>query len=273
MSEALGARHPKVRVLRSLARDARARREAGACLVEGPRAVGAAIERRARVTRLYCGPGAERAFADLVGLARGAGIPLHALKEGVLEKIGTTRTPQPVLAVAEWSPTALDDVAAAGVDGFLVVTDGVADPGNLGTILRSAEAAGAAGVVVGAGGVDVRNPKVVRASAGALFGLRVAEVADAAAAIDTLRARGLRCVGAVARGGTRPGAAGLGHGCAIVVGNEAHGISDPATTRLDGTVTLPMAGAAESLNVAMAATVLCFEAARQHAESTGEAGQ
>lgn len=234
--------------------------------------IAAALERRAEVTAAYFGHGAAPAFGDLVAGFAAAGIPVHSLKEGVLEKIGTTRTPQPVLAVARFTPRPLAEVVAGAADGFLLVTVAVADPGNLGTILRGAEAAGAAGVVVAGTGVDVRSPKVVRASAGALFGIPVAEAPDPATAIAAVRAAGVRALGAVARGGTAPAACDLARGCALVVGNEAHGISADVVERLDGTVTIPMAGAAESLNVAMAATVLCFEAARQRSASTGEAG-
>lgn len=273
VSDPYSFRHPEVRALRELAREPRVRRESATCLLEGPRVIAAVLERRATVTGVYFGHGARRAFPGLADAARDARVPVHELKEGVLERIGTTRTPQPVLAVARWAPTSLADVIEAAVDGFVLVTDDVADPGNLGTILRSAEASGATGVVVAGAGVDVRNPKVVRASAGALFGVPVAEASDAAAAIDALREARVRCLGAVARDGAAPAAARLDRGCAVVVGNEAHGISVETATRLDGTVTIPMAGAAESINVAMAATVLCFEAARQRAESTGEAGQ
>jgi TrmH family RNA methyltransferase len=234
-------------------------------MLEGPRVIGAAIERGADLVAVYLGHGAAPAFPDLLDRVVRAGIPVHTLKEGVLEKIGTTRTPQPVLAVARWSPRSLADLVARARDGVVVVTVDVADPGNLGTILRSAEAAGAAGVVVAGRGVDIRSPKVVRASAGAVFGVPVAEVPDPAAALAAFRAAGIRCLGAVARGGAAPGEVVLARGCAIVLGNEAHGLAPDLAAALDGAVTIPMAGAAESLNVAMAATVLCFEAARQRA--------
>jgi len=139
----------------------------------------------------------------------------------------------------------------------------VADPGNLGTILRSAEAAGADGVVVTDAGVDPSSPKVVRASAGAVFGLPVVVVSDAPTALEAARVRGVRRYGAVARGGVAPDAVDLTHDAAIVVGHEAHGLAPEVEASLDGTVTIPMAGVSESLNVAMATTVLCFEAARQ----------
>jgi TrmH family RNA methyltransferase len=268
--DSLGPRHAKVRELRALARDPRARADAASTIVEGPRVIAAALDRDARLTAAYLGYGARSAFGPLVGRLEAAGIPVADLKEGVLEKIGTTRTPQPVLAVAAWPVAGVADLVrltTSRPDGLFVVTVDVADPGNLGTIVRSAEAAGADGLVVAGGGVDVRNPKVVRASAGAVFGLPVVEMADATAAVATLREYGVACFGAVATGGDAPDQLTLGGPVAFVVGNEARGLNAPLLAALDGTVTIPMAGSAESLNVAMATTVLCFEAARQRAAS------
>jgi TrmH family RNA methyltransferase len=257
-----------VRELRALARDPRARADASATIVEGPRVIAAALDRHAPLTAAYLGYGARHAFAPLVGRLEAAGIPVTDLKEGVLEKIGTTRTPQPVLAVVAWAVSNVADLTqllASRAGRHLVVTVDVADPGNLGTIVRSAEASGAGGVVVTGQGVDVRNPKVVRSSAGAVFGVPVMEMADASAAVATLREYGVLCVGAVATGGAPPDALDLSGDVAFVVGNEARGVNAPLLSVLDGTVTIPMAGSAESLNVAMATTVLCFEAARQRA--------
>jgi RNA methyltransferase, TrmH family len=268
MHEALGPRHAKVRELRALARDPRSRADAAATLVEGPRVIAAALDRDAPLTDAYLGYGARHAFGPLVGRLEAAGVPVTDLKEGVLEKIGSTRTPQPVLAVASWPMSTVADIVRAVTarpGGLFVVTVDVADPGNLGTIVRSAEAAGAAGVVVTGDGVDVRSPKVVRSSAGAVFGVPVFEMADAAAAVATLREYGVTCLGAVATGGQTPDALELDGAVAFVVGNEARGLNAPLLGALDGTVTIPMAGSAESLNVAMATTVLCFEAARQRA--------
>jgi TrmH family RNA methyltransferase len=264
--DAHGARHPDVRVLRAIARDRRAREDTGLCLLEGPRVISAALDRSARLGGVWFGYGARPAFSDLDARLKSAGVAVHTLKEGVLEKVGTTRTPQPVLATARLSPVPIGDLAARVDGGFVVVAVGVADPGNLGTILRSAEAAGAAGVIVAGDSVDVRNPKVVRASAGALFGIPVAEVPDPLEATGALRDAGVRVIGAVARGGDAAARVDLTGRVALVVGNEARGVDPALVAALDATVTIPMAGAAESLNVAMAATVLCFEAARQRAE-------
>ena len=263
-AEPLGARHPDLRRLRELLRDARARHDQQAFVVEGPHALEGALDRGASLEAVYLGPRADVAFPALVDRIRAAGVPVHGLKEGVLEKIGSTRTPQPVLAVAPITRPGRDVLAR---DGIVVVGTLISDPGNLGTILRSAEAAGAAAIVLGPGSVDAYNPKVVRASAGAIFGIPVLEAASEGwspvEALDALGALGRQRLGADATGALPYDAADLARPTALVLGNEAHGLDPEVTSRLDGTVAIPMAGATESLNVAMAATVLCFESARQ----------
>jgi len=263
-AEPLGARHSEIRRLRELLRDARARTTQQSFVVEGPRAVAGALDRGAPLEVVYLGPRADAAFPDLVARVRAAGVPVRPLKEGVLEKVGSTRTPQPVLAVAPIVRPTRDVLAR---DGLVLVAPVLSDPGNLGTILRSAEAAGAAAVVLGPGSVDAYNPKVVRASAGAIFGMPVLEAASEGwspvEALDALGALGRQRLGADATGARPYSEADLARPTAVVLGNEAHGLAPELAARLDGTIAIPMAGATESLNVAMAATVVCFEAARQ----------
>jgi TrmH family RNA methyltransferase len=237
--------------------------------VEGPRAVGAALDRGVAFEAVYFGPEAERAFPALVARLAEAGVARAELKEGVLEKVGTTRTPQPVLAIAPVPPV---DRAALAHDGLVVVALGVSDPGNLGTLVRSAEASGAAAILLGPASVDAYNPKVVRASAGAIFGIPLvgaeSEGWSAVEALDALGELGRQRLGATAGRGALHTAVDFTRATAIVLGNEAHGIDAAVDARLDGHVQIPMAGPAESLNVAMAGTVLCFESARQRRAGT-----
>lgn len=201
----------------------------------------------------------------------GAG-PVFELAAGVLERVASTETPQAPIAVVEMPPPSGELLASSS---FVVVVDRVADPGNLGTILRSAEAAGADAVVLTPGSVDPFNPKVVRASAGALFHVPVvvAEVGDVASA--GLRMLGTTSHAAAGRTTVPYTDADLTGRIAIVLGNEAAGLPDDWTDE-EGPVrswlTIPHRGRSESLNVAMAATVLVFEAARQRAQSTSNAG-
>ncbi len=176
-------------------------------------------------------------------------VAVHELAPNVIERVASTESPQPVLAIVAMRLMTLPSDAT-----FVLVADRLADPGNAGTIMRSAEAAGADAVVLTPGSVDPYNPKVVRASAGSLFRIPVVD-----ATLDSLA--GFRRLGTSSHRGdvyTDP----VYHGrVAVVVGNEAHGLDDEA--EIDQWITIPHAGPAESLNVAMAATVLVFEVARQ----------
>ncbi|MET0276636.1 MAG: RNA methyltransferase [Acidimicrobiia bacterium] len=267
MSEAaLGPRHSDVKRLRELLRDARARDAEQTFVVEGPRAVAAALERGARLEHVYLGPNADTAFAPLVEQLDRAGVARSTLKEGVLERVGSTVTPQPVLAIA---PKPTVELTALARDGLVLVGARLSDPGNVGALLRSADAAGAAGIVLGTGSVDAYNPKVVRASAGAIFGVPILEGWSVMDALQALREAGRTCLGTRAGDGTPYHQVDLTAPTAVVLGNEAHGlgagVADGLDRALDGWITIPMHGPTESLNVAMAGTVVCFEASRQRA--------
>ena len=255
---ALGPRHHRVRRLRALIRDPHARRDAREFVVEGPRIVEAALDRGAVLESAYVAPGADRAFRPLTSR-------LRELKEGVLERIGDTVTPQPVLAVASMTisePEALDR------EGLVLVAVSVRDPGNAGTLLRSAEAAGCAGVVFCGNSVDPYAPKVVRSSAGAVFGIPVVEADDPVKVLDALGRQGRRRLAAVATEGESFDRVDLGGPVAVVLGNETEGLPAELDASVDGRVTIPIEPPADSLNVGMAGTVLAFEAARQRRAAT-----
>ncbi len=226
-------------------------------MVEGTTLLGEALRGGARVQAVFAGPGAE--------LPPGLTVPVHRLAPGVVERVASTTSPQPVLAVVERVDVPFADLVAHRPT-FVVVAAGLADPGNLGTVLRSAEASGADAVVLTEGTVDVTNPKCVRASAGALFHVPVAVDVP----LGRLRELGLRLLGSHASEGVPYDEADLVAPLALVLGNEAHGL--PAGLELDGTVTVPHLGRAESLNVAMAASVLCFEVARQRRKPSPSQG-
>lgn len=225
-----------------------------------------ALEAGAELEALYAAPEADENCPDLLARAAGAGILVHRLAPGVLERVAGTVTPQPVLAVARHRPPALLDLA--GADLVVVAVD-VRDPGNAGTLVRSAEAAGAQGVVFCRGSVDVTNPKTVRASAGALFHVPVVEAGDPQEVLGVLGDLGLMRIGAAARGGERPDRADLTRPVALVFGNEAWGLPEAVAASLDGLVTIPMPGRAESFNLGMAASILLYEARRQRTSPSG----
>ena len=208
-------------------------------VIEGPSLVAEAVQSGWPIERIFVDE-------DAVDLApEGATI----VRSGVLAKVMDVATARPVVALAVRLSLAKPPEDAT----FIVVAHQVSDPGNLGTILRTAEAAGAHGVVVTPGTVDAFSPKVVRSSAGALFHIPVIEC--------ELDAIAFRLLGTSAAAGVAYDQANLVEPFALVLGNEAHGLG--ADTRVDGWLTISHVGRAESLNVAMAATVICFEAARQ----------
>ena len=182
----------------------------------------------------------------------GAG-PALTLAPGVAERVSDVETPSGLFAIVK---ARTHDVAVLDDASFVVVADRVAEPGNLGTIIRSAEAAGVDAVVATPGTVDVSNPKVLRASAGTVF-----HVPIISAELSDVHAAGLRLIGTSSHLGTSHTAADWSGRIAIVAGNEAAGL-DPGAP-IDEWVRIEQRGRAESLNVAMATTVLCFEAVRQ----------
>jgi TrmH family RNA methyltransferase len=231
--------------VRRLAGRRTSRSEEGAFIVEGAVLVSEAVDAGWHVIEQFVAPGADP--------ISGAGAVRH-LAPGVMDKIATTETPQPVLAVVERAFAGREILDTAG---FVVVADGVADPGNLGTMLRSAEAAGSDCVVLTPGTVDPSNPKVVRASAGAVFRVPVVEDTN----LDEVGLAGIVRLGTSSHRGASHTDTDLRRRVAVVLGNEAHGLSDDAD--VDEWITIAHAGRSESLNVAMACTVLCFEVARQ----------
>ena len=211
-------------------------------MVEGSSLVAQALAAGWQIEAQFVAPGAQE--VDSPG-------PVFEFAPNVIERVASTEAPQPVLAVFHQRASLLPP----GAD-FVMVADRLSDPGNAGTIIRSAEAAGAQAVVLTPGSVDPYNPKVVRSTAGSLFRIPVltAELRD-------LRAAGLRVLATSSHRGDAYTETTLTGAVALVVGNEAQGLAEDAP--VDGWITIPHAGGAESLNVAMAATVLAFEVARQ----------
>ncbi len=247
------ATNADVRRLRELLRDRKARDAEGVFVCEGPRVIAAALDHDAELLECFVGVDASadaRAAAERCAIA---GIPSKVLHA----RAGDTRTPQPVFALARMARRGVE--ALAGTDLVLVATE-LGDPGNAGTLFRSAAATGAQAVVLGPGSVDAYNPKVVRASAGACFAIRIVEAVPPLEALEALRAAGTRRLGAVAHGGQSPESYDMVEPIAFVVGHETRGLATDVP--LDGFISIPMQ-AGESLNVAMAGTTLLYEAARQ----------
>lgn len=201
---------------------------------------------------------------DLRERLLGADVAVHHVTAEVLARSVDTVTPQGVAAIASRPEVPLREALDAAAAGplTLVLVD-VADPGNAGTLLRAAEAAGAAAVLFCGRSVDPCNPKCVRASAGALFHVRASVEGDAVRVLEQLASAGVTTASTVVRDGTPYDSADLTGPVAIVLGSEAHGLGRDVLDLLDLHLTIPMAGRSESLNVAMAGSILSFEALRQ----------
>jgi TrmH family RNA methyltransferase len=273
--------NPRSERVRSAARLAgrSARSRAGAFLVEGPQAVREAVAGhrpggRGAVRELFVTPEGEARHPDVVGRAAASGVPVRRCTPEVLAALADTRTPQGLVAACD-----LVAVDAAGLADVLArrprlvaVLAHVRDPGNAGTVIRAADAAGADAVVLTDASVDVHNPKCVRSTAGSLFHLDVVTGVPLDAAVAGLRAAGLRVLAADGAGRTDlddlEDAGALGGPVAWVLGNEAWGLGEEDRALADDVVRVPIHGRAESLNLAMAATVCLYATARAQRHAT-----
>jgi TrmH family RNA methyltransferase len=270
-----GLRSPRVRAARQLTRRA-LRQRARAFLVEGPQAAGAAIAAGAPLTELFVtGDGGAR-WSRLVEAARERGAAVHLVSGAVMASMAQTVTPQGLLGICDFVDVPLATLTAAR-PRLVVLLARVRDPGNAGTVLRTADAAGAQGVVFSTASVDPYNGKCVRASAGSLFHLPIVTGIGAAEAAAGLRGAGLRILAADGRGQRHldelAGAGDLRGPTAWLFGNEAWGLPDDVLALADETVAVPIYGRAESLNLAAAAAVCLYgSAAAQRREDNRARG-
>ena len=204
-----------------------ARQETGLFLVEGPQAAREVLAYRPEtVLEIFATPTAMDRHGDVRDAARSAGLDVVFTTEAVIDAMADTVTPQGIIAVAKQSPTSIRDVFAAS-PRLVAICEEVRDPGNLGTIIRAADAAGADAVVLTGRTVDLYNPKVVRASTGSIFHLPIAVGVDLATAVDRARAAGVRVVAADVGGGDfLDSRALLAEPTAWLFGNEARGLED-----------------------------------------------
>lgn len=240
------------------------RRAEGRFLVDGPQAVREALG-AGLLLEVFVAEGATGPARDVAVEAQSRGITVRTADDDAVAGLSGAVTPQGVVGVASLVGVTLGSVLDAG-PALVVMLDAVADPGNAGTVIRVADAAGADAVIVSAASVDVHNDKCVRATAGSLFHVPVVDDADLVTAIDGLRAAGVQVLGTsgaaaddldlLIDGGD------LARPTAWVLGNEAHGLSPEVAAACDRLVRIPLHGRAESLNLATAAAVVLYASAR-----------
>jgi TrmH family RNA methyltransferase len=268
----LTERSSRVAFARKLTRRS-GRERAGAFLAEGAQAVREALsahaDATARVRELFVTDEAMQHHPDLGETAREHGIPLRGVTHRAASTLSETVTPQGLIAVCDLPEVGVRE-ALANRPTLVVVLVGVADPGNAGTVVRVADAAGADVVLFAGDTVDPYNGKSVRASTGSLFHLRVARDRDVSAVLAACRDADLRLVGADGNAISELDIADPGgefaEPTAWVFGEEAHGLPAPVLDELGATLRVPLYGQAESLNLATAAAVCLYASARsQHA--------
>ena len=256
-------RSDRVKAVRALSRRS-VRERTGRFLVEGPQSVREVVLHHPElVVDLYLTAQARSRHGDIVTAAQAEQLRLHEVSDDVLAAMCDTPTPQGLAAVCLTTTASLDDVLAAR-PRLLVLLTNVRDPGNAGTVIRGADAAGAAAVLVSDASVDVHSPKVVRSTAGSLFHLPLVTGLPVAETVARLRAAGVRVLAADGAGEVLLPEADLSGPHVWVMGNEAWGLEESVRDRCDDVVRVPIYGKAESLNLAMAATVCLYASAAAH---------
>lgn len=233
----------------------------GECAIEGFRIVEEAVRSGLRLRAVFFNESAKPRAGKLLPQI-GSHVETLLLPDKLFSSAVPSQAPQGVAALAHIREYSLEDVLDHSSEGVWVVALGVQDPGNLGTILRSAEAFGAKAVLLGEGTASRYNSKVVRASAGSVFRVPATTV-EVRALIGRLRERGVRAVGASSHKGVPLHEADLTRAVAIFVGNEGAGIEKRLLGEMDAMVTIPHSPRVESLNAGVAASIVLYEATRQ----------
>ncbi|HEY2553032.1 MAG TPA: RNA methyltransferase [Streptosporangiaceae bacterium] len=259
-----GSRSPRVRAARQLAKRA-LRERARLFLAEGPQAVREALRTAGTITELFATADAGSRHGELIAAARAAGVPVHEVTGELMAELAQTVTPQGLLAVCRFVDVPLNQLVAAR-PALAVLLANVRDPGNAGTVLRTADAAGAAGVIFAAASVDPYNSKCVRSSAGSLFHLPVVTGVSLPDAVAALRGAGLCILAADGSAASSLDEAEAGGQLALptawLLGNEAWGLPADLLALADEAIAVPIYGQAESLNLAAAAAVCLYASAR-----------
>lgn len=258
-------RADRVRAVRALAQRS-VRRRSNQYLVEGPQAVREAVTHAATAVRdVYLTVEASQRWPEILDAAEAADLSLHLAAPEVLAAISADA--QGAVAVVR-SATERGLADLVGGARLLACLVQVRDPGNAGTVIRAADAAGADAVVLTAGSVEVHNPKVIRSTAGSLFHLPVLEGPSLSDTVTAARSAGVTILAADGSGTVTLDDAPLAGPTMWLLGNEAHGLDDDARALADAVVRIPIHGRAESLNLAMAATLCLYASASAHHTET-----
>lgn len=272
-AEPLSSRNPRIKRLRKLVSQRKARSQERAFVAEGPTLLAEALRSGASVSEVYVD--ADRFLEDDVAFAlSNASLQAQRVFSDVLSSVLDTANPQGVAAVIEGAPRELTVASLSEIPAGrpLLVLHELRDPGNAGTLLRTAEASGFGAVVLSGDSVDLTSPKTVRASAGSIFRMPAFIGGPASDAFEAIRASGRRVLATDVGDGASHHDVDLSN-AAIVLGSEAHGLASEVVDAADEAITIELAGPTESLNVAAAGAIICFESLRQRRTNEGRSEQ
>lgn len=257
------ASNEKIKEVKKLVKSSKERYEQGVYIVEGIRMFREIPDNQ--IEAVYV---SESFYSNNTDLIDNCKVEVCVVSDKVFNGISDTGTPQGVMALVKMNKWSLEDVLGEGKDNsvsdktFLIIAERLQDPGNLGTIMRTTEAAGATGIVLSSDSVDVYNPKVVRSTMGSIFRVPVYVSENLAADIDVIKEKGVTIYGAHLKGQdfyekdfTKL--------CAFLIGNEGKGLSEEISGRADDLIKIPMKGKVESLNAATSVAVISYEVLRQ----------
>ena len=251
--------NPQLKYIQQLAKKARLRREDGVFLVEGPRMFYEAD--RSQVQKAYL---SERFYENMEERSCLEGIFWDVVENSVFDKISSTMTPQGVLCVLKQPSYSLEELLQKK-DPLLVFLENLQDPGNMGTIFRTAEGAGADGIIMTANCVDIFNPKTIRSTMGSIYRMPFVclEEEETQPVLKLLRERGIATCAAHLQGERTYDREDYTKGTAFLIGNEGNGLTEETSEASSLKVKIPMEGKLESLNASVAASILLYEAYRQ----------
>jgi len=248
----------QVRRVANLAKNPRARREEGLYVAEGAR-----ICRELKPEDTEIIYVTERFLEDEAHKAMLKRYRWETVSEPVMKVMADTQTPQGILALVKQKHTTLEEILGRPGKAHLMILEAIQDPGNLGTILRAGEGAGITGLIMNPSTADLYSPKVIRSTMGSVCRVPFVYVESLEEACNKLKEKGIRIYAAHLKGSRSYDLEDYTAPCAFLVGNEANGLTEQALSLADARVMIPMEGQVESLNAAVAASILMFEAARQ----------
>ncbi len=254
--------NPVVKEIKTLA-NKKYREEKKLYFIEGIRFIEEAFKENVHIEKILISEklASNKGGEEVLAKINASGCNTYMLNEKLFKEISETENPQGVLAVLKTRQYGFSDIIRE--NNFLLILESIQDPGNMGTIIRTADAAGVTGIVMSKGCVDIYNPKVLRSTMGSIFRVPIYMSEDLRETIDSIKLRGMKVYAAHLKGRLNYFEADLKGNTAVIIGNEANGISDMAAGCSDELLKIPMFGTIESLNASVAASILMYEAVRQ----------